>query len=219
MTDPPPTSPSAAAVEDETADWRDGYERAPARVRIGIGAVVVIVILGLTVAVIVGLSRGAASVERVEIAETTAIEAPEVYVHVRGAVESPGLHRLNPGARVVDAIAAAGGFSDDADDGALNLARAVTDGEQLSVPVAGEGAAADNTAAGGVPGVAPDGRVNLNTADQALLETLPRIGPALAQRIIAWRDEHGGFSSIEQLTQVSGIGERVLEELRSSVTT
>ena len=91
-------------------------------------------------------------------------------MHVSGAVATPGLYVLGEGARVVDAIAAAGGFAPGADEAAVNLARPLSDGEQLHVPAAGEAAAPQGAAAVG------DGRVNLNTADAAQLDTLPRIG-------------------------------------------
>jgi len=133
-------------------------------------------------------------------------------VHVLGAVRSPGLYRLPEGARVVDAIAAAGGFTTDAERGGLNLARRLADAEQLRVPVIGEAPPA------AAPGIAADGRVDLNTADSAALETLPRVGPAMAERIIAWREANGGFRAIEDLMQVSGIGEKTFEAMKGLVT-
>jgi competence protein ComEA len=114
---------------------------------------------------------------------------------------------------VVDAIAAAGGFADDADRDAVNLARTLDDGEQLPVPRAGEAVAAP-----GAAGTAADGRSDLNTADAAQLEELPRIGPALAERIIAWRDDNGRFTSVDDLLAVPGIGDKMLSSLRDLVT-
>ncbi len=140
-----------------------------------------------------------------------------VVLHVFGAVSQPGIVELPLGARVVDAIAAAGGPSDDADLAGVNLARVVVDGEQLRVPRVGEVPVTAPMAPGGA-GVAGDGRVNLNTADAAALETLPGVGPAIAARIIAWRDENGPFRSVDELTAVSGIGEKTLAGLRDQAT-
>lgn len=157
----------------------------------------------------------------------------QVVVHVAGAVASPGVVTLDEGARVADAIDAAGGLAQEADPDQLNLARPLTDGEQVRVPRVGEdasawqgtsgqaGASAGGGGGGQAPGAAgpaPSGSVNLNTADAAELETLPGIGPALAQRIIDYRTEHGAFTSVDELTSVSGIGSARLEALRDLVS-
>lgn len=157
----------------------------------------------------------------------------QVVVHVAGAVASPGVVTLDEGARVADAIDAAGGLAQEADPDQLNLARPLTDGEQVRVPRVGEdasawqgtsgqaGASAGGGGGGQAPGAAgpaPSGSVNLNTADAAELETLPGIGPALAQRIIDYRAEHGAFTSVDELTAVSGIGSARLEALRDLVS-
>jgi competence protein ComEA len=177
---------------------------------------VVLVIAALAVTVVIGILRGAAApVDQVVVDETPVASAPasEVYVHVAGAVAAPGLYVLPANARVVDAVAAAGGLADDADGAAINLARTLADGEQLHVPRLGE--SPPLTSAQSAPG---EGRVDLNTADASLLDTLPRIGPALAERIIAWRDENGRFTSVEDLLAVPGIGDKMLEALRDLVT-
>ncbi|WP_257210874.1 helix-hairpin-helix domain-containing protein [Actinomyces ruminis] len=154
----------------------------------------------------------------------------EVVVHVAGAVTSPGVVVLPAGARVVDAITAAGGALPDADTDQLNLARVLSDGEQVRVPHQGEDASSWNpddgtepagasTAAGsGGTGISTDGHININTATAAELEGLTGIGPTLAQRIVDYRTEHGPFSSIEDLTAVSGIGAAKLESLRDEAT-
>jgi len=136
--------------------------------------------------------------------------APVIYVHILGQVREPGLYALPDGARAVDAVAAAGGFTDAADAGGLNLARLVSDGEQIVVPAIGEAPAA-------APGMS-DGKVNLNTADAATLDTLPGVGPATAAKIIAWREQHGRFEAIEDLLDVGGIGEAKFDSLRDLVT-
>ncbi|OUE06611.1 ComE operon protein 1 [Clavibacter michiganensis subsp. michiganensis] len=139
-----------------------------------------------------------------------------IYVHVVGAVVSPGLYPLAPGSRVVDALAAAHGFADGADTAGVNLARVLSDGEQLVVPRQGEAPAVPATS--GAPGAAggaasPSAPVDLNTATAEQLETLPRVGPSLAARIIAWRAAHGRFARVADLGRVPGIGDRTLASL------
>ncbi|PZF61017.1 hypothetical protein DEI92_05205 [Curtobacterium sp. MCBD17_034] len=146
-----------------------------------------------------------------------------VVVHVLGAVATPGLVELPVGARVDDAVTEAGGAADHADLSRVNLARPLVDGEQLYVPRDGEDDVpeAPGPVVGG--GSASVGRgegptlVDLNTADATALETLPGIGPALADRIVAWRTEHGRFSSVEDLLDVSGIGDATFADLRDRV--
>lgn len=193
----------------------EGYVR-PQR-RIGIGAAIVVVILALAVTVGIGLVRSASvptETVSAHASEPDAVTAPELFVHVSGAVAAPGLYRLADGSRVVDAIAAAGGFADDADESGVNLARPVGDGEQLVVPVVGE---EEPGGAGGSGGAGGDGKVDLNRATAAELDTLPRIGPALAARIIEWREANGRFTSVEDLLAVPGIGDKMLEALRPLV--
>lgn len=141
---------------------------------------------------------------------------PTVVVHVVGQVGHPGLVSLPLGARVADAVAAAGGSLRGADLAAVNLARLVADGEQIRVPAPGEVV----TGLGGAdsPGsTAPTGVVDLNSATLADLDSLPGIGPVLAQRVLDWRSEHGRFSTVDELGEVSGIGEKLLSQLRPKV--
>lgn len=152
----------------------------------------------------------------------------EVVVHVVGQVVRPGLVRLRQGARVADAIAAAGGTRTGADVSVLNLARLVVDGEQVWVGRRGEpapGGAGSRGSGGSVgtgttsAGSSPSGSaVSLNAADVATLDTLPGVGPVLAQRIIDWRTEHGRFTSVDELGEVSGIGDKLMAQLRARVT-
>lgn len=144
-----------------------------------------------------------------------------LLVHVAGAVGAPGVVSLPEGARVVDAIEAAGGAREDADTDQLNLARPVVDGEQVRVPVVGEvleaaspGPQASSTASGG-SGAGP---INVNTATASELEALPGIGPALAERIVSHREANGPFKSLDDLTDVPGIGKAKLEALRTEAT-
>ncbi len=189
----------------------------PARRSLGVGAAIVLVLAAAATSVVVGIVRTSATSDAVgeQVAVSAAAPAPaSVYVHVFGAVSRPGLYRLDDGARVVDVIASAGGLAPDADESAVNLARRVSDGEQLRVPVVGEALATGETA----PGVASDGRVNLNTADVSALDTLPRVGPAIAERIIQWREDNGPFTSVDDLLSVPGIGDKMLASLRDLVT-
>lgn len=188
----------------------------PRRLRLGIGVALVVLVGAFAVVVAGGVLRGAGGGEPVpEPSDSPVVVASaELYVHVEGAVHAPGLYLLPEGSRVVDAVGAAGGFADDADPAAVNLARQLGDGEQLHVPRLGETPPASAEAGGGV---GADGIVDLNTADLAALDTLPRIGPAIAQRIIDWREEHGRFTSVDDLLAVPGIGEKLLAGLRDLV--
>ena len=180
------------------------------RRRLGIGALIVVVIVALAATVLAGMLRPAPPEEVIAVPTAT---PRDVYVHVSGAVREPGLYRLADGARVVDAVAAAGGFADDADRAAVNLAREVVDGEQLVVGIPPPpGAPAEASGAAGA------GLVNLNTATLGDLDSLPRIGPAIAQRILDWREENGRFTSIDDLLAVPGIGDKMIASLRDLVT-
>lgn len=161
--------------------------------------------------------------------EPTAPEVTEVTVHVVGQVRSPGVVTLPGGSRVADALERAGGETKGADLAAVNLARQLVDGEQVVVPKPGDppvagppgGAMGAGTSAGAGPGTPPGpgaALVNLNTADLATLETLPGVGPVLAQRIMDWRLEHGQFAAVEELGEVSGIGDKTYERLAPKVT-
>lgn len=140
-----------------------------------------------------------------------------VTVDVAGKVRRPGIAVLPPGSRVVDALEEAGGARRGVDLTSLNLARPLVDGEQILV-----GVAAPTGVAGavGAPGTssASGPLVNLNTADQTTLEGLPGVGPVTATSIIDWRAEHGGFSSVEELLEVDGIGDATLADLAPLVT-
>jgi len=144
------------------------------------------------------------------------VPAP-LLVHLVGAVANPGLYELREGDRVVDAVAAAGGFTPDADQARLNLAGPVSDGEQVFVPRVGE--ALPVARGSGAPAVGePSSPVNLNTADEAALDALPGVGPATAKNILDWREANGRFTAVEDLLSVTGIGEKTLAELRDLVT-
>lgn len=172
-----------------------------------------------------GLSTGEAATS----ANTHGGDVP-VVVHVAGAVQAPGVYELDSGSRVHDAVTAAGGLRDDADTSAINLAAPASDGSQIYIPVQGEaplssagGAEAANGTTGTFPGTERRGTdaaglVNINAASAEELQTLPKVGPVLAASIISWREQYGGFSSVDELDQVSGIGPATLEALRPLVT-
>lgn len=145
----------------------------------------------------------------------TADPGADLVVDVAGKVRRPGIAVLPPGSRVVDALEAAGGARRGVDLTALNLARPLVDGEQILVgvrPVDG--------VAGTLDSPSPTGGtlVNLNTADAAALDTLPGVGPVTAEAILSWREEHGGFTSVDELLEVDGIGEATLADLAPLVT-
>jgi competence protein ComEA len=135
----------------------------------------------------------------------------DVVVDVAGAVRDPGVYRLPAGARVVDAIARAGGAGPGAALGAINRAARLADGQQVVVPEAGPGGSAP-VAAGAA---AEDGPISLGSATVAQLDTIDGIGPVTAQKIVEYRDQHGGLASVDQLDQVSGIGPATMESLRA----
>lgn len=146
--------------------------------------------------------------------------ATEVVVHVTGAVKHPGVYTFAPNARANDAVQKAEP-TEDADVNALNLAARLIDGDRIVVPRQGEvpeqaTGAAVTPAAGAATGAA-GAKVSLNRATPTELETLPGIGPSKAQAIIAYREEHGGFQSLEELKQVSGIGEKTYAQLADAI--
>jgi competence protein ComEA len=139
-----------------------------------------------------------------------------VTVDVAGKVRHPGIAVLDAGARVVDALEAAGGARPGVDLSGLNLARVLVDGEQVVVGVpAPAGTVASAASSPGAPG---GPLVNLNTATQPQLEALPEVGPVTAQAILGWRSEHGGFTSVDELLEVDGIGDATLDQLAPYVT-
>ncbi|WSW74653.1 ComEA family DNA-binding protein [Streptomyces sp. NBC_00996] len=146
-----------------------------------------------------------------------------IVVDVSGKVRSPGLQRLPSGSRVADALRAAGGVRPGANTDGLNRARLLMDGEQIVVgapaPVAGSGTGGTGSVGpgGSAAGVAPSAPVALNTATVDQLDSLPGVGPVLAQHIIDYRTQHGGFRSVDELREVNGIGDRRFSDLRNLV--
>lgn len=179
---------------------------------------------------------GGLAVDTVSSETTTTTQAPRIWVQVAGAVRRPGVYQVEAGARVFEAVLAAGGFAEGADEQGVALAASLTDGCRLYVPLENETAGqvvqtpamqvpTESTAglsggstpgSSGGPGQAA-GQVPLNTATVEQLDTLPGVGPALAQQIISYREANGPFTSVDQLDDVPGIGPAKLEQLRPLV--
>jgi len=140
--------------------------------------------------------------------------ANTIVVDVVGAVHKPGVYDFPQGARVIDAVRAAGGLLPDAESQAINLARPLVDGEQIVVPKKGE--APVGAAAGSAQ--QPGGKLNINSATESDFDTLPGIGPVLAQKIVAYRDQHGPFHTIQDLMKVSGVGPKKFDSLQDLIT-
>lgn len=138
------------------------------------------------------------------------VKAAEIFVHVVGEVQAPGIYQLNSGARLMDAVFAAGGLSKLADQSSVNLARELTDGEQVVVFKTGEAP----TVAGAI---SQGSRISLNQSSALELEQLPGVGPALAGRIVDWREANGGFKKKEDLLNISGIGDKLFAGIKDEV--
>ena len=144
-----------------------------------------------------------------------------IIVHVTGAVPRPGVYALAQGSRVQDAISAAGGFLADAEKSGINLARALEDGEQLDIPYMAGSSPVIGTEIPSLVLTEPSSSselININTASQAELETLPGIGPTTAQKIIQYREQNGPFVSTEDIINVSGIGPGTYERIKDLIT-
>ncbi|WP_080797317.1 ComEA family DNA-binding protein [Arabiibacter massiliensis] len=212
---------------EQAESWRSKAHLGGARlpVLVGVTALALIVLLVAGKALLDAASSEAFSIERApaqqeqgegEGAAAEPAPAKTVVVHVGGAVGEPGVRELPEGARVQDAVEAAGGFAEGAATDALNLARVLVDGEQVMVPTLEEAQAAE-AAAPAAPGTAAGGKVNINQASAVELDALPGVGPATAEKIVADREANGPFAAIEDLKRVSGIGDKKLAELADLV--
>lgn len=146
-----------------------------------------------------------------------------IYVHITGEVVSPGMYQLPGGSRVSQAIDAAGGLTEAADDRSINLARELSDGEQIIVTSKQmqtdlENQGSNSTTSNDQSFSSSTQKVNINTATKEELMTLDGVGEATAEKIIAYRQEHGSFSSIEEIKEVSGIGDKKYEAIKESIT-
>jgi len=191
--------------------WRVGITTA-----IALGAAVLLIVVGsflfrsATPTAEVVVANEASAVDQVAEGKELLAASPQVVVHIVGAVVRPGVVRVPESSRVEDVLALAGGPTTDAELSGVNLARVIFDGEQIIVPTIGEELPAGEGPRGGL--------VSLSRADSTALQTLPRVGPATAERIITWREANGPYRSIEDLLAVSGIGPATLEGLRKFVT-
>jgi len=185
-----------------------GDQKVSRQLLISLAAIVAVASL-----VLVAINRPEAPTGEFEITEglneTEAVEQ-FLYVHIVGEIKTPGMYQLPLGARLVDAVFAAGGLTADADNSSVNLARELSDGEQIVVFKVGEIAEAG--------GSAPGGLISINRATAEQLEELPGIGPALSSRIIAYRDANGGFKTKEDLLNVSGIGDSIFAGFTDLIT-
>jgi competence protein ComEA len=185
-----------------------GDQKVSKQLLLALAALVAVVSL-----VLVAVNRPEAPSGEFEVSEPgSEAEAFEqyLYVHIVGEVASPGMYQLPLGARLVDAVFAAGGLTDQADNSSVNLARELSDGEQVVVYKIGDVAETG--------GAAPGGLISINRATAEQLEELPGIGPALSARIIAYRDANGGFKAKEDLLNVSGIGDSIFSGFVDLIT-
>jgi len=139
--------------------------------------------------------------------EQISVNQAKIFVHIAGNVKNPGIYQLDSGARVFDVVLLAGGFTKKANQSSVNLARAVTDGEQILI---GSGNASQQAAS--------QSFISLNQSSSNTLEDLPGVGPALAGRIVDWREANGGFKTKEDLLNAAGIGEKLFSSIKELVT-
>lgn len=165
-----------------------------------------ILAVGLVVALAL-LVSGQSSAEPIKVTKSKSPQETEIqsgFVHISGAVKHPGVYPISLGMRLFEVIALAGGFTSKADRDSINMARTVTDGEQIQV-------------AGPTDRKADDGLIHLNNATANDLDKLPGIGPTLSERIIDWRNANGGFKSIDDLRRIGGIGDKLFAGIKPLV--
>jgi len=215
----PPPDPTARERVEALAD-RLGIAASPWRAG---GAVVLAVVVGAVAWMWLRPVPAAPAPDAVLPRATTTLVGPTttaaapVVVQAAGAIAHPGVYTLAAGARVNDLVAAAGGLAPDADADQVLLAAVLTDGERVYVPRVGETPPPAPGGSGGTSSASSRGPVDLNTASESELESLPGIGPTLAQAIIDYRTTHGRFASVDELGDVRGIGPARLEQLRPLV--
>ena len=223
-----PRPPRPSTWRERVLSFAESLDMTPARLLVGGAAVVLLAVVGwrlldappppveMELPFATTTSRSSSASSPSSPSSPSSLDPPsEVVVHVAGAVVAPGVQRLPAGARVVDAVDAAGGALPDADVGRVNLAALVDDGQQVFVPKVGE--APPPPAVGSSDSASPSGPVHLNSATVEELDDLPGVGPAIAQAIVDHRTTHGDFTSVDALLDVRGIGQSKLEDLRPLV--
>ena len=141
-------------------------------------------------------------------------EQAEIFVDISGQVKKPGVYQITEGTRLFEVIKMAGGLTSDADKDGFNQAEVVSDGEKIVIPAKGEGVDSPISS-----GTTASGLININTADSTALQEIPGVGPATADKIIAYRNENGRFASKEDIKNVSGIGDKTYEKMKDKITT
>lgn len=185
------------------------------------GIVVLVIVLGLVVSMIKNGGQEEANAQAEEATVSTEETAAMIYVDVGGEVKDPSVVELPDGSRVTDAITAAGGLTEQADLTDINRAAFVSDGEKIYIPsqvseLEDDGLSAGEGGGGGTA-KSSDGRININTADSTQLQELTGVGPATAEKIIDYRKQNGRFQSIEDIKNVSGIGDKTYEKLKEHI--
>ena len=185
------------------------------------GIVVLVIVLGLVVSMIKNGGQEEANAQAEEATVSTEETAAMIYVDVGGEVKDPSVVELPDGSRVTDAITAAGGLTEQADLTDINRAAFVSDGEKIYIPSQVSELEDDGLSAGeggdGGTAKSSDGRININTADSTQLQELTGVGPATAEKIIDYRKQNGRFQSIEDIKNVSGIGDKTYEKLKDHI--
>lgn len=189
-----------------------------------IAAVIIIVIAAVLVFALKGnsdtISIDDANTAKDKTTEESSESTSKVYVDVGGEVESPGVYEVSKDARIYEVIDKAGGLTGKADTTDLNQAEVVKDGQKIIVAskVADTGSGSQGTSAGATVSAPSNGLININTADSTELQKITGIGPVMAGKIISYREENGRFSKIEDLKNVSGIGDKTFAKMKSKVT-
>lgn len=187
------------------------------KVVVGAGLIAGLSIVALAIATSAFSSPQQMTEIPVELSVTGETNAPVIHtegglwVHVIGEVQHPGIYHITDRPRVVDAVMAAGGFTSNAAECAVNLAREIRDGEQLNIPSLNEGCSVSGEKSS-------PGHISLNQATTEQLDSLPGIGPTLAERIVQWRQTNGGFASVDQLNDVAGIGDKLFNGVKELIT-
>ena len=185
------------------------------------GIVVLVIVLGLVVSIFKNGGQEEANAQAEEATVSTEETAAMIYVDVGGEVKNPSVVELPDGSLVTDAITAAGGLTEQADLTDINRAAFVSDGEKIYIPsqvseLEDDGLSVGEGGGGGTA-KSSDGRININTADSTQLQELTGVGPATAEKIIDYRKQNGRFQSIEDIKNVSGIGDKTYEKLKDHI--